>query len=700
MTQSSSPIWREDEGQGPAPSAAAAPARDLFEQTEQSETLPGTRVELWRDDEGKPSVQARPEPAPLPALKSRTTSRPRDKRKLISWPLFGSTVVLVLLLALLADGGLALLSIRDRLEALADRFERVESELSAGRLDQAAGSVEDAVGEAEAAEAATSRPSLFIASLLPEADREIDALNGAVDAAVLAARAAGSVVEGATTLGFGEDRVPSALYSDGQVQLATVSESREQINVAEVALTDALVSLEQTDPRLEQLRAPIAAAHTRIGEALGRITDVRVLMDLLPPLFGSQGQRRYLLAFQALGEARATGGLIGFVGVLEAEDGRIELGDVGPGRDFFRPRFGGIDAPAWFEDSYAAQGALTQWQQTNVSPNQKAVSDVLLEMFERANGDRLDGVLMMDPIGMQELMAGLDPLEVQGRTIDQTNLAEIMLRESYTEFSTDEQNTFLTDVIDAFWERVSEGDVDLERFADGLGNAIRSQHFKMYSTRGGDERRIDALDLDGHYAAGPNSQMVFNINYGANKLDYFLQRDLETEIELTSGGDATVTTTARLENGAPGDGPPSPLLGGQEGLAPGVNRMTINLLMPPGSEVGPFSLGGEERVPFTYTDEGSPVVWDILEIPPGESETVTLTYTIPGAVQLLEGGTVFGFTLFPQATVNPDTYSLRIDPPPGATVVGVEGPLDEGPVPAATGRLEEPVSVRVLMEGD
>jgi hypothetical protein len=604
-------------------------------------------------------------------------------------------------LALAADGAWALLTIRQRLGTAAEHLRELEDRISNGDVEESRRIVARAAEEVDSAKNAVGRPSLLIASLIPMINTESKAIEGSVDAAALSVRGAGSIVEGASILGLSERGVAEAVFVEGEVQLDAISAARQQINEAEIAFTDGLITLERLNPRLQLLQGPIDDAHDRIAETLARTTDARSTMDVIASLLGAKEKRRYLLAFQAPGEARATGGLVGLTGILESDDGRLRMVDVAPAQEFLGKVKAPVEAPGWFTESYGPQKALTQFQQANVSPNYPIVSDVLLQMYERTTGSKLDGVLAMDPIALAEMMEGMEPIQTQHprQTVDASNVEEILLRNSYVEFELEtQQDLFLEEIVEGFWRNISEGNVDLKLFGEGLATALRTRHVKLYSEDGTDQALLTDLGLAGEYDdLGPFTQMAFNINYAANKIDYFFQRDISTDIRFRPGGTAEVTTTLRMSNQAP-FGPPSILLGQGVDLIPGTNRMMSNLLMPPGSQVNSFTVGTERRGPFTYLDEVSPVAWDIVQLDPDSTETMTVTYSIPAAIQRLGNRTVFDFALFPQASVNPDHYSLRITPPEGVDVVELEGGLSDEQSPNVSGTLDEPISVRVVMD--
>lgn len=702
MTQGPHTLWRDDEGAGkPLPVAPGAPRGHSPSELLDTSAHQGPIGNIWREDEGRPTVPTRlrqPDPVPSQRRRTRKVSEPSPRR--FSWPLVVATTLVLLIMVVLADALWAGFRLRASLTNAVGHLEMVEESLSQGDLASARARSDDAIQATGAAQDATDRPSLVLASLIPEVNRETRAVNSAVEAAELSARAAASLVDGAFTLGLDEEGVPDAIYTDGQVQLDTMAAARQELNAAELLLVEAAVTLEGLNPRLPQLQTAAAEASDQIATALQRATETRTLFDLLPPLLGRDDDRTYLLAFQAPGEARGTGGLIGLAATLEAKDGRLEMGKTFPYTDISGAIKKAVAAPEWFETSYGGQGALTEWPQANISPNFPVVSEVLLGMYESSAGEQLDGVISMDPIALANLMEGMAPIETRNprMSIDSSNVARLLMVDSYTDFdSPEKQNAFLEQIVDGFWSRVSGGDVDLEAFSEGFAEAIRTQRVKIYSATNREQTQIQELDLDGNYdSAGPTTQMAFNINYAANKVDYYLEREIRTDIDLQSDGSAKVTTVVNLANHAP-SGPASPLLGENNGLKPGVNRMTMNVLMPPGSVIDRFEVGGEERAPFTYLDATAPVAWDLLEIDPGAEETLEITYSVPGAIQILGDDTVFDFVLFPQTTVNSDAYSLSISPPPGVRVTDGPKVTPRGEL-EMSGTLEAPVSVRMQME--
>jgi hypothetical protein len=336
----------------------------------------------------------------------------------------------------------------------------------------------------------------------------------------------------------------------------------------------------------------------------------------------------------------------------------------------------------------------------NVSPNFPVVAETFLRMYEETRGEALDGVVAMDPVALAALMEATGPLTVEGSDIEVTsdNVEEFLLRDSYLEFADPEaQNEYLGQLVTAFWRKVRDGDFDAATLASRLADSVATQHFKVYARDPDDRSAMVEADADGDYEVPDgNVQMVFNNNYSANKVDYYLSKHVEMRVVLDADGDANIATTTRLMNDAP-TGPPSLLLGPNPTYhpddPPGMNRMLINVLLPRGADTEAWTSGGTTREPFVYDDEKHPVAWDSLALEAGAELDAKLTYQVPEMADLASDGGRFHMTLFPQATVNPHAFSFTLVAPHGFLVREAGSGDVGGDTFTLSGELTEPVDI-------
>lgn len=610
------------------------------------------------------------------------------------------------LVALAADAAFVALRVGDSLTTAAATLEDARDRFEAGDVAATERLVRDALDDARSALSLRAHPAYVIGSVFADVEA-VTELGLAVEDVALAGIAA---TEAARTLGVtGERTIASTVYEDGRIRFDALDEAAPLIAAADARLRDAARHLDEApQASLGVVRDAVARATREVESAGASARKGSVLFGALPSLLGRGGSRSYLLAFQALGEARATGGVVGFYGVLDARDGVVELRRAAPIHELGRTESSEpVEAPAWFETNYGPQYALRQALQANVSPRFPVVAEVLLEMYEASRGERLDGVVFMDPITMASLLRSTGPIEVAGlpEAVGADNAADMLFRRSYLDFDDPrEQNVYLATLIDEFWRRVSEGRLDGAVLAAAVAEEVGAQHLVTYSRDESDADALAELEADGDFTrAGPSLQLVFNNNYAVNKVDYFLRRSVRTRIDLTFEGDARIRTSVTLHNEAPA-GPPSLLLGpppGKPDDPPGLNRMVLAFLLPEGAQAHQYfpRAGSDPEEPFVYSDSGYPVVWDVVEVPAGETRTVTVTYFVPDALELGPGGGDMSFVLWPQTRVQPDEYRVVATAPDGFVLTGVDDEDGaESGVMTFDGVLDGPAEIAFHME--
>lgn len=533
----------------------------------------------------------------------------------------------------------------------------MRSALTEGELAVARDELRAARSEISEATSLAKHPALQLARWIPIIDndaRAVDALVRAADEAI----GAGIVgTNGLVEVGATED-VSQAFLAGRHVALDKIDQIAPDLARASSILADAEAILTSAEPpHLSALRSRFLEATEEIVGIADSARRIDALSRSLGSVLGGGASRHYLLAFETPSESRGTGGFIGLVGELLASDGRLELERVAPILDLYPDEIPPVEAPDWFERSYASQSSLTQVRQTNLTPTFPVASEVLLRMHEQVTGRALDGVIAMDPIALGLMLRSMSPIEVNGsEPITADNAEQILLRDTYERIpDNDIQNRFLGAVIGRFWKRVAAGDYDAALFAEGIAEAVATQHFKMYVRDPSAQAGLQVAGLTMDHSDLENMQMVFHNNYGANKVDYFLQRRVETEIRLQSDGSADVETSITLENHAPDRG--SDILLGR--THKGENRMQINVMLPLGANPDSIIVNGDKQQPLTFLDSDHLIIWDYLEISPGDDATVVVRYEAPGHYLANR----YVLTLVPQPMVNPDEHSVAIYPP-------------------------------------
>ena len=668
-------LWRDDEEPIPEPhEVSPAGIWDREDRDAKVGSRPDgpARFVEWDGNDKEPTGQAPSTNGKVGDKRSAPEALPRKKPKRVR-RLVGLFVAL-LILAVAAESAYVLLALRSSLLDTRSSLQQAREALASGEVDRAAELFQGAERSADEADRLSSRPSVEAVSSAPLLGMDAEALQRMTRAARLASEAGGLLARSTHELGVSDEGLAAQVYRNGEVQFESIRRAMPFLEEAEVLLNraDAVVA-NSPDPLIPLVRTSLERARTETADAARTATNARSLFSVLPDLFGENEQKKYLLAFQASGEARATGGVIGLYGTLIARDGRVQLGSIGSYKDIVPGKSfpDAVAAPTWFTDNYGSQFATRQWQQANLSPNFPAVAEVLLNMYFAGTGERLDGVVAMDPLALEKMMEGTGPLSVGGEEIGAEEVAELILEDSYTRFERPaEQDAFLGSVIDAFWSKIKTGDFDAAALARGAGEAIRTRHLMVHAESASSRDALSDFGAGGEYATtGGNTQLVFHNNYAVNKIDYYLRRSISTDIALNRDGTADIKTVIDLRNEAP-SGPKSLLLGpGVSGDEPGLNRMILHVLAPTTAEIERVAVDGDEVPAKILYDDEFPVAWHVLELPSGNETRVVLRYTLMHAIDVEEGIPRFRFAMVPQPLPTPDEVSLTVNPPPGFAFV-------------------------------
>jgi len=452
--------------------------------------------------------------------------------------------------------------------------------------------------------------------------------------------------------------VPESLtIVDGRVPLdevARVTPALERGRDTLVRSLERLRALTDEPYLLGPLRDAVAAIEPELARGAREAENSASAARLAPAIFGGPGDgpRRYLLVVQNPAENRGTGGLIGSYGILTADDGtvtvdRLERTGVWnhAAEASGSPEY---DAPLDYRRRWGQFQPETHLQAVNMSPDFPTVGRVLASLAPAGGVGAVDGVIAIDPEGLAALLELTGPVTVAGwdEPITADNVVDVTLSEAYAEFaSTPERADFLGDVADAVVAEATEGNLgEPANVARVLGDAARRGHIALWFDRPAEQRLASAVGADGGLRRGGDTLHVTAANVAANKLDYYLQRDLDYRIELTPAdrgptAAAEGSLVVRFANTAPDSGLPQIVAGPYEGGAPGEFRAGENVSYV--SVYTPLAasrvtVDGNEVPVIAGRELGLDVYSTIVRVPADDDRTMALD--LAGSVRMTRDG--------------------------------------------------------------
>lgn len=519
--------------------------------------------------------------------------------------------------------------------------------------------------------------------------------------------ATASAVTDTASIAAGQADLEQLRVSGGRIDLAKLNALGTQINAADGAIVAARDALNRSKSPwiVSPLRGRIDRLGDQITEAEAASAQVREILTVIPPMFGSEGPRRYMLVLSNPAELRGSGGVMGNWGELTAVDGTLALTRFGRTADLYTDavpveRRTNTAAPQDYMARYAKMGAPALWSNANFSPDFPTVAAVFSEQYEQAFGEdsaaagasRVDGVISIDPIALQALLGVLGPLDVDGWDAPLTgeNTARVLMHDAYVAKggATPERLNLLSEVTLRVWNQLASVNLPTPKaLADALGSSARNRHLQVWMRTDSEQRYIERIGLAGAVpTVSGDSLGIFLNNASESKIDFFLHRRTSVDVTVDPGSGAVRTAvTMELRNDAPATGEPPYVLGSGTLNPVGSLRYLVSVYSPLPLVRATATLDGRPITVSTVPELGRNAYAFWLTVANGW--TSTLTFALEG---MSPGGSgSYSLDLFGQALVNEDPLEVTIRTADGSALVpkeGMEGSV--APILAYTGETQ------------
>jgi hypothetical protein len=512
-----------------------------------------------------------------------------------------------------------------------------------GDPETSVGSFTDATDAADSAIAAAGHPSMRLLGLLPWVGDNIAAVKAVAQASRDTAQAGLTMAGAAKTLGWQNILLPG-VSAIGKLDLPTIRAATPAVTKVALQLRGALAKLAAADS--SRLIGPVAAGFNDARASLARraalAMDGRNLMRLAPAMFGGSGPRRYLLAVESLGIPQAPGGRIGPVGVLSAHAGRLSLEPLAPADATVA---GGLDDP---DLPTAAPGLLAE---------------------ASASQGPLNGVILVDSVGLQDLMWMVGDVDVAGRAepLSQYNTVDTLERQVFTGTDATAAELLQAQLAGDATDSALTRRPSTEAFATAGAQMVNGRHLAFYSTDPRAQRLITQLGAAAEFVRYGNMLAVSWDTTASNRAGSFVNRDTTMNVKLDEHGDARSKTIVELVNDAPA-APPSVLLG-RNFAADTVGSWSgeTSVYLPRQAE----NIQVETSSPSDATTTqvlGFPVATAELFADSGGTMSMIVNARIPGAAVRLDSDWSYRLTITPQPSVAPGEVHIRIQVPDGFRV--------------------------------
>lgn len=550
----------------------------------------------------------------------------------------------VLIVAIVAFGGWLAIRGNDAksgLQQAQTSAQQAKTALQQGNSEEASRFAASAQSHAQRARDATHSIPWSLASLLPWLGSPFETVQQISDVVL---GLANDVLKPAADTGAAlspdrlihGSRVDVELLRSEESNLNRLSEVATRLNADAQAISDpGYVSL---------LRDARSQLQGQTAELAGLLENTSVAARLVPTMMGANGPRSYFMAFQTNAEARGTGGLLGGFGVLRFDNGTATVDTLGANTELDMP-FAPVDLGAEFEETYGYANPFGDFRNSNLSSHFPYAAQIWKSMWAQQTGMHVDGVIALDPFALSYILGAVGPVTMpDGEKVTADNVVELTESTTYARFPTDQvaRKQYLQDIASEVVKKMTAKTDSPRALLDALGRAVSQGRIAVWSSVPAEQELLESTRL-AHIVpddAAPYAEVVVN-NLGGNKMDYYLEREIEYVADGCEGDTRNTTVTVRLKNAAP-DAPLPSYVAGSGGLnrdlpvdvPSGTMVSSVRLLATAGATLESALSNGERIQVFTGTERNHPTFEIQVAIPPGQSGELSFRLsepTTPGA---------------------------------------------------------------------
>ncbi|MCJ1673486.1 DUF4012 domain-containing protein [Rathayibacter sp. VKM Ac-2929] len=434
---------------------------------------------------------------------------------------------------------------------------------------------------------------------------------------------------------------------DGKVDIAAITALSDKITVAKGVVDEAQARVEGIDrgALVPQVASALDAFAPQLETATSAMDQVQPITAILSDALGASGPRSYLVLFQNLAEAQALGGGASSVMQLNVDGGAITVGTQQSSQDFRGLQPVTVDQSAL--DTFGGNLATT-FNVSTSRPDFPTASSIATQFWaQKFPEQKIDGVLAIDPMALQYLLASTGPVTLtDGTELTSENTVSTLLNKVYFRYS----DATVADATDAFFSEASAtvlgkilgGDMEPSKMLPAVVKAVGESRILAYSTDPEEQALLAPTPIAGVLPTDNDDTSTTGVFFQdasvGSKMDYYLDTAVtqSSTNRCAAGGTSfstQVTLTNTITEKVARTLPKYVAANGGNRFPLGDFVTNVYVYGPPGTTTSQAQaswsdpLGEAARI-FDPTDDlGRPVARVSVQLAPGESTTVTIGFT-------------------------------------------------------------------------
>jgi len=381
---------------------------------------------------------------------------------------------------------------------------------------------------------------------------------------------------------------------------------------------------------------PVAAAFEGLE---GLVDDARSTLGstyraarLMPVLLGEGEPRHFLLVLQNNAESRSSGGLPGSLSLIRAADGRVQIveqvdmAELGASAEPVLP----LTAE---EEALFGRILGTAGVDATLTPDIPRAADLIRARWEAVQGERLDGVLFVDPVVVSYLLRAVGQVPVPGYPpVSAANVVARVENEIYALGpDTRTQSAYQEAVAKAVFDVVSDGFGNSADVIRALVSGVQEGRVRMHFFAERAQREIAGTRIAGEFVdrtSGPPVVGVYVNDAGPTKMQFYLRQRAQLFARRCTDGRQELGASITFHNDTPprADELPDTITGeffpGNR-TDPGQQLLVVYVSAPVGGRIVEVTVDGQSQGSPTITTYAGREVASIgVLLDPGQSQTL------------------------------------------------------------------------------
>lgn len=569
-----------------------------------------------------------------------TNKRPRRRLFSVAGSLVGGIAVLITAGSFWV--AVTATQINEELQSATQLVSGLKNDIALDRPEDAIATVEKIRSHTHAARERAGDPLWTLASVVPGFGANLSAVSevarAADDVANLGLVPLAKVFR---TLDW-EKLVPSGPGTD----IKPLKAASPSVKSAALAVRLSAERLDRIDSSklLPQVAEPLQSARDQLHSVTGALDTASDASQIIPTMLGSEEPRRFLLVIQNNAEARASGGIPGALAVLNLYNGNLTLSSQTSAAAL------GVTSPTLPLDPeqqtiYSAR--LGKYMQdVNLTPDFPSAAATAQLMWEGKTGQRVDGVISIDPVALSYILDATGPVELASPELSSlagdslpaelsgSNVVKTLLSDVYAKIQEPKlQDLYFAGIAQEIFGALSSGKADTKLLLEGMTRAAQEGRLLIWSSLPTEQELISKYPISGSIAgrgvAPAQFGVYFNDGTGA-KMDYYMKRSVQLVKECAKDGYEQMTVRITSTNTAPADADtslPAYVTGaGIFGVPPGSVQTNLVAYGPVQAQVETAKIDGNRSDFAPYLHSNRPVGVLALRLAPGETKTVEFTF--------------------------------------------------------------------------